>query len=258
MSRSSIKALFEQCLAGDYDDDLPWDAVHELRKIGTREVFNETVEWCHSPEPLYRARGLDILAQIGRTMETRQNFFPDESFAVVAKLLDVETDDRPLSSAIYALGHIDNPGSVPLIARWATHPNCDVRFAVAWALGSFANDPLSIQKLIVLMQDDDDDVRDWATFSLGVQGVTDTPDIREALMKRIDDPFEDVRMEAFIGLGKRKDARIAPMLLSIFSQEEVKSGYIEAAELLLELESNDCQDWKVSHYAESIRIIILE
>lgn len=261
MPSSPIEDLFEQSLVGAYDDDLPWNAVYELRTIGTREVFEKAAMWCTLPNPLHRARGADILAQIGRTMETRKNAFPYESFATVSQLLAVETDVQPLASAIYALGHIDNPIAVPLIVRWAAHPNCDVRFAVAFALGSFADDPVSIQQLIVLTQDIDEDVRDWATFGLGVQGDTDTPAIRDALMQRIDDPFEDARMEAFKGLGKRGDARIIPMLLSVLDDndvDDVAGGYIEAAEQLLEIEGVDCSGWKISDYVNGIRVAILK
>ena len=197
------------------------------------------------------------MAQIGRTMETRKNAFPDESFATVNQLLAVETEAQPLASAIYALGHMDNPIAVPLIVKWAAHPNCDVRFAVACALGSLDHDPVSIRHLLGLMQDIDEDVRDWATFGLGNLGETDTPEIRDALMQRIDDPFEDARMEAFIGLGKRKDVRIIPMLLSVLDGDEVKVGYIDATEELLGVKGDECRDWKISDYANRIRELYL-
>lgn len=69
MTDGDIDELFAQTLQGDYDDDKPWDAVQSLRRIGTRQVFDKAVEWIKSAEPLERARGLDVIAQLGKTAE---------------------------------------------------------------------------------------------------------------------------------------------------------------------------------------------
>ena len=141
MPLSVIEALLEKTLVGNYDDDLPWDAVNELRAIGTKEVFDKAASWCECPQPLVRARGLDILAQIGCTPETHEHAFPDEALKTISNLLDIEAEEQPISSAIYALGHIRNPISLSWIVEKAAHPSCDVRHAVAFALGSFPDDP---------------------------------------------------------------------------------------------------------------------
>jgi HEAT repeat protein len=255
MTLTCVEALFRQTLAGDYDDDLPWAAVDELRTIGTDEVFRLAAAWCRSPEALCRARGADILAQIGRTMKTHANTHVEESFAAITALMETEKDERALSSAISALGHIGNPASVPLIIKWGRHQHGDVRHAVAFALGSFPDDLQSVQELIALMQDNDPNVRDWATFGLGVLGETDTPEIREALMQRTSDTFENARMEAFEGLGKRKDTRIIPGLLTALSQDEVFEVYVDAARQLLGLEEADCQNWDVPDYVRELRML---
>ena len=49
------------------------------------------------------------------------------------------------------------------------------------------------------------DLRDWATFGLGVQGSSDSFAIRDALLERLSDADQDVREEAMVGLGKRKN-----------------------------------------------------
>lgn len=56
-----------------------------------------------------------------------------------------------------------------------------------------------------LTQDTDEDVRDWATFGLGVFGQLDSPEIREALVTRLSDTNADVRAEALAGLAARKE-----------------------------------------------------
>jgi HEAT repeat protein len=103
-----------------------------------------------------------------------------------------------LDSAISALGHLDNTDAVPVILHYPDHPDETVRFAVAFALGCFPNDPQSVRGRLKLTSDANADVRDWAVFGLGVQGDADSPEIREALLQCLDDPDEDVREEAAV------------------------------------------------------------
>lgn len=175
MIDGDIDELFAQTLKGDYDDDKPWDAVRSLRWIGTRQVFDKAVEWTESAEPLERARGLDVIAQLGKTAEHPSNSFPQESYDVVVKAVQREREVQPLNSAVSALGHIDDPRAVPLIAAFHSHPSVEIRFTVACALGCFPNEPLSVQTLLTLMEDADANVRDWATFGLAVLGDRDSP-----------------------------------------------------------------------------------
>jgi HEAT repeat protein len=58
-----------------------------------------------------------------------------------------------------------------------------------------------------LSNDEDERVRDWATFALGVQTERDTPELREALADRLEDSSPDVRAEAARGLALRGDQR---------------------------------------------------
>ena len=225
-----------------------------LRHIGTRQVFDRAAEWCNSDDPLIRARGADVLAQLGKTVEHPTNSFPEDSYLLVSQLLQKETDPRPLSSAISALGHIENLLAIPLIVRHHRHQSADVRFSVACALGAFAlfNDPLTIKTLLVLMEDENDDVRDWATFGLGVQGDSDSEEIRDALFRRISDSNDDVREEAIVGLAKRKDQRVLPSLIAALEQPKMTDRVIEAAYLMLDMQG-DRKDWKARDYVGALR-----
>ncbi|MGQ0444767.1 MAG: HEAT repeat domain-containing protein, partial [Beijerinckiaceae bacterium] len=238
--------------SGGYDDDAPWDAIRSLRAAGTREVFDTAVEWCRAATPLMRARGADVLAQLGVRIG-RPHAFPEESHAVLLDLLQRESDPQPIASTIFALGHIGNPLSLPAILKFVSHDDAGVRFAMAYALGSFPNDPTSIACLLRLMSDPDDSVRDWATFSVGVLGDTDTGAIRDALVRRLEDPCQDARMEAMAGLGKRRDRRVLPGLISDLEQpEEAMYGVIEAAYLMLGLERAP-NGWTSRDFAEALR-----
>jgi HEAT repeat protein len=233
MAQEQLDELFAQTLTGDCDDESAWEAVRTLRRMGTREVFEQAAEWCGSESPLKRARGADVLAQLGRTVDHPSNNFSEESFSIISALPQREKDPWPLSSAVHALGGIGNALAVPLVIEHRLHPDADVRFAVACVLGTFATDPRSVDELLGLMRDADEDVRDWATFGLGVLGDLDSPEIRDALWERVSDPNRDVREESLVGLSKRKDQRAVPALIDELNQPEISSRVIEAADAFL-------------------------
>jgi hypothetical protein len=257
---TEIEELFQKTLEGDYDDEDdeggPWEAVSKLQAIATdeshgRAVFDKAVQWCRNNKPAKRRRGIDILAQLGKTEDHPEVVFAADSYAVVVSVLEDELDEQVIDSCLVALGHLGNPDAVPLILEHRSNPDPDVRFAVTFALSCFADEPASIPALLQLMDDPDPDVRDWATFGLGVQGSADTPQIREALVERLDDGNPDTREEAVAALGKRKDLRVLPDLLDLLQQEEVSYGVVEAACHLLDLgEINE--EWGADDYIEAL------
>ncbi len=252
MTACGIDELFAQALSGDYEDEAPWEAVRALRSIGTREVFERAANLCGSSDPLSRARGADVLAQFGKTAGHRSNSFPEESYSVITDLVQRETAPQPLAAGIAALGHLDSPAAVPLIANFSSHPNTAVRFSVAFALGCFADDPFSAKSLLRLTEDTEEDVRDWATFGLGVLGNIDSAEIREALVRRLNDSDEDVREEAMVGLGKRKDPRVFSTLMAALEQPETTGRVIEAACLMLGID-DEREGWEGTDYAAALR-----
>jgi HEAT repeat protein len=257
MTLEDIDQLFAQTLMGEYEDEQPWEAVSALRRIGSREVFDRAAAWCKSEIPLERARGASVLAQLGKSVEHRTNTFPEESYLAVLQMLQVEKEVMPLSSAIAALGHLDNSRAVPLIIDHFQNSTQDVRFAVACALGSFPNHPLAVQTLLTLTQDPDEDVRDWAVFGLGVQGDVDSAEIRDALFSRLNDSNEEVREEAMVGLAKRKDQRVLPALREALTPHEsgdsgVRMRISEAADYMLGIEE-ESRDWGAAQYLAALQ-----
>lgn len=234
MSDSEIDALFSKTLIGHYDDDAPWKAVHTLRKLGTSQVFDRASEWCCSSNESERERGLDILAQIGTGSDAETILsLRKKALPIVLELLEKEKAAGPTASAVYSLGHLGLPEAIPVIVSYAKHFNPDVRHAVAFALGSFANERMSVETLLALMKDDDDSVRDWATFGLGAQGDADNRLVRDALAAALDDHDQDVSFEAAIGLGRRRDRRAAGALEIILSEDADNLAATGAANLLL-------------------------
>jgi HEAT repeat protein len=163
-----------------------------------------------------------------------------------------EKDPLPLVSAIYALGHIGNPLAVPLVVEHSLHSNADVRHAVAYALGCFAGDSRAVDTLLALMQDVDEDVRDWATFGLGVLGDLDSEKIRDALYQRMTDPNRDVREESLVGLAKRHDHRALPALIAELNEPEISMRITDAAESFLG-EGEDRKNWHQDSYVAALR-----
>jgi HEAT repeat protein len=231
--KSSEIDLFLKTLEGDYDDEAPWAAVNELQRRGARDVFDFAARWLRSSDLLKRARGADVLAQLG-VGEGRTHAFPKETVALLLALLRKEKEIRPLASAVVALGHLHDLRTLPTILSFVPHENAEIRHAVAFALGCFAEDSLAIAGLLTLTTDHDRDVRDWATFGLGVMSDADAPEIRDALSQRLDDDFLDARQEAIAGLAKRRDRRVLPALIAALeAPDEATRVVIDAARAML-------------------------
>ncbi len=242
MNEAEIEALFARTLTDDPEDESRWEAIHTLRSTGGRLIFDRAMAWCNSGDERKQLSGIDILAQIGKTAEHPVTEYTDESYPVIEALLLGNPSTEMKSSAIAALSHLENPAAIPLICSFRSDPDAEARFSVAAALGyPFADDPRAVETLLELMRDEDEDVRDWATFSLGSQGDADSPAIREALVERLGDSFPDAREEAVIALAKRKDLRVLPALIELLQAEIMCYCAEEAAHYLLDLEWDDKQ-----------------
>jgi HEAT repeat protein len=241
LSSAQIDALLERAIAGDYESDDAWEAVSVLHLTHSRRVFDSAAAWCTSSDPLKRARGADILSQLG---------FPEEAFSLLVPMI-AEKDVIAQRAAISALGHVGNAQAVPLIASFVNHADALIRLSVTHVLGAFANDPASVSGLLQLVRDPDPDVRDWAVFGLGVLGDVDSPEIRDALLRCLEDPDEDVREEAAVGLARRRDPRVVPYLRSMLSGPELKERVAGATATFLQLEPAP-DDWNAEDYLAAL------
>jgi HEAT repeat protein len=256
MTSSEILQLFSNTITGDYEDENAWEAVSALQKDGSRETFDTAAKWIRAEEPLKRARAAAVLAQLRQPGWSGTGepiwMFRDESFALVIEMLESENEALVLGSGISALGHLRNSAAIPVILKYLNHPDQDVRFSAALALGCFPDDELAISGLLALTQDEDADVRDWAVFGLGVQGSADLTEIRAALLRCLSDVDEDVREEAAVGLGKRKDLRLLPVLRGMLDAPDLKSRVAEAASALLSL-PEDPTEWSAGDYKDALQ-----
>ncbi len=228
----SIPELFAAAIDWSREDGWgDWAAVVALQRIGSKEVLEKALKLLESADPRSRARAADILGQLGSPGRS----YPDECLTAVAELIAQDTDSRVLQAAAVAIGHLGDPRGTREVIKVADNPDPDVRHAVAFALAG-RTDPDAIATLIHLMSDETAHVRDWATFGLGEMNSVDTPEIREALYRRIDDVDEDTRYEALCGLARCGDLRSVPALIDAISKDKDNYSLWLPAETLLKID----------------------
>jgi HEAT repeat protein len=189
---------------GELDEDKAWEAVVALHFRGTAEVLQRARALCESDCCQEQRLGADILGQLG----VPNRSFPAECASILIRMLGNERDADVLQAIFVAVSHLDDDPRVSRgAAAYSEHHDPDVRHAVVLALTGY-EDSIAVNCLIRLTTDSDSDVRDWATFGIGAQLKLDTPEIRAALMARLDDADDDTRGEAMIGLARRKDHRV--------------------------------------------------
>lgn len=219
MDDRSTEELFRAAMAEDYDDAgefdvVPaWEAVQALRRRATPEVFAMACHYAASDDARERQRGLDVLAHLSK--------FEADAVPVAMQHLG-DSNHKVANSAAWALCHLNGPEARAALVTLRKHPYRDVRHAVATALGH-GECPGRVETLLELIEDPEEVVRDWATWALGRMPESpfeDTPQIREALRKRLSDSYKDVRYEALWGLALRKDP---DALLKLAAK--IESGY---------------------------------
>lgn len=230
MNGHSVPELIALSLQGDKEDDAAWEAVRELRERGSDEVFEAAVKLLHSASARERGRGADILAQLGG--RRRSDELITKCADEVLSALATEQDAAVLDAMGAALGHLRDDRAVPALQPLKNHPDADVRMGVVMGMMPH-RDPVAIQTLIELSRDADEDVRNWATFSLGTQAEdVDTPELRDALFDRLTESNAELRGEALVGLAMRKDPRVLEPLRRELEGDTVIVLAVEAAQAL--------------------------
>ena len=211
-------------------------AVCDLEKIGTREILDRAIALTRSGDPQERRCGASILGQLG--WKQGPETFREERLGAILGLMH-DGDARVLRSAAVALSHIKDPRGVSALIAHIHHEDEWVRDAVAFAL-SGRSEPEAIDALIVMMEDPVAIVRDWATMGVGQSGNMDTPAIRAALHRRLDDPEDDVRIEALEGLARCGDLSVVPLLIRRMRAEPENYPLMLPATAFLKI------DWKTN------------
>ncbi|MDH6705786.1 hypothetical protein P3T27_002508 [Kitasatospora sp. MAA19] len=206
----------------DPDDDDGWvDYVSLLWRAAAdgAAALPLGLELIGSADPIERVAGCDLLRDTGNQHEAVR---AGTATALVA-LAQRETEGRVLKSLARAIEQTHDPRAVPVLVTLAGHPDAEVREEVARSFAEVVTglpDGPDIHALIGLTQDPDPNVRDWATFTLGVQAEVDSPAIRAALWERTADEHAETRTEAIRGLACRHDPRAVPLLAELIDNPE--------------------------------------
>ena len=234
MESKSTNELIDLALAEEEREEVvpkDYSAIQALHARGTREVLEAGTALCRSLSPSHRRVGAIILGELGTLPRT----FPEECCEVLLDLVQKESDESVVSSAIFALGHLGNRRCEAHLVALHHSPNPTIRHAIAFALCG-TELPTSIEVLLKFMDDPDYRVRDWATTSIGQTVSADSPEVREALLRRATDPDELTRAEAIHGLARRKDARVIPYLIAGLKEDrEHIYLFVDAAKTFLDL-----------------------
>ncbi|MEU9132057.1 HEAT repeat domain-containing protein [Kitasatospora sp. NPDC048540] len=176
-------------------------------------------ELIRSPDPVDREAGCALLGHAG----DRHEELRAEAATALIGLARRESGSGVLAALARALGGTADRRAVPVLVTLAGHPDAGVREQVAAAFPGVATglpDGPDTAALITLTRDPDPQVRNWATFSLGLQLETDSPAIRAALWERTRDEDPDAREEGIHGLARRHDPRAVPLLLELLGHPD--------------------------------------
>jgi HEAT repeat protein len=216
------------------DEDTQWYFIAALRCRGGETEFRLAAQLTAAANPDHRCIGAQILAQLGPLERSPltgvKATFVTESVDLLLPML-ADQDPSVVCSAAYALGHRGDDRAIGPLCQLVDYPDADVRHGVASALGGFEDDR-AIQVLLRLTTDADESVRDWATFAIGSLIETDTPEIRSALLARMDEDNGEIRGEALVGLARRNDSRTLPLVRAELQRPYAGGWVLEAAELL--------------------------
>jgi len=231
--RTASRAVVEQFRASftglrevrdkEVEDDSGLGLVHYR---GGKEEFRLGVEYSESADPLDRAVGAKILAELGWGDET----YLEDSVDVLIRLL-ADPEAVVVAAAAAAFAHRSDDRAVPDLVRLVASTDSAIRYGVTVGLAG-NDDPDAVAALIILSRDEDREVRDYAVFALGSGTDLDTPAIREALHLAMGDSDSEIRGEALVGLAERKDERVKPALIEEWKTDEISILSLEAAEVL--------------------------
>ncbi len=193
-------------LINNKTDKSRWDNIIALRKRPSEELFLKCVELTKSDNTKIRKIGIDILAQLGLSPRP----FLKETLKIYFELLEAETEPDVLMSLLYSFGHNNeelDKEQIEKICSFINNENNWVKEGLVYALLGIDN-LTAIQTLVKLSSDKLSHIRNWATFGLGTQIERNNKNIRETLWNRVNDKHQETKLEAIVGLAKRKDNRV--------------------------------------------------
>lgn len=205
-----------------------WDYISIIRQRTTKKVFEKSVQFAQSKNPNEKIIGIDVLAQLGIPPRP----FLKTTIKLFFELLKDEKNPKVLMSLLFAIGHNNENltnKQIGKLAEFTTTENPLIKEGLVFSL-LMINHPKAIESLITLSSDKLNHIRDWTTFGLGTQIDEDNLKIRNALWKRVNDKHQKTKLEAILGLAKRKDNKIKPIIVQELLNGEYGIVLFEAIE----------------------------
>ena len=210
--------LVSQLLAGDGYASLTAGA--ELGRVWDGPLLGLATGLLVDPDPERRVRGAGVLGvvfEVGHASGRR----PPGS--VVGALLTAAAGESELVVVEALVGALCSSGDSRALA-WLTgltgHPDRGVRESLGVGLPGFGpGEPAAVAAVRRLLDDEDPDVRDWASFAYvnGLETVDD-PGLRDRLLElAAGDGVAATRYQAIGALAARGDRRVLPALAEALS-----------------------------------------
>jgi HEAT repeat protein len=143
--------------------------------------------------------------------------FVDDVLALYRDTAGGQGDDPLLRRYLaLALGRLGDARAVPELRATLQKEAADPQTLIyaAWALGTI-HDPAALPELLALSRHDDAGLRKAAVHALG---AFETAEAHETLRAALNDATEDVRWNAAVALGRRKDAAAGPVLATMLDR----------------------------------------
>ncbi|MFJ5233578.1 HEAT repeat domain-containing protein [Kitasatospora sp. NPDC088391] len=216
----------------DQDGHAYWGLLDEaLVADGGAAALRTGTALLAAADPLARQVGCDLLSGAADRYAPARGPVAEALTALAA----TETAVGVLRSLAAGLGRTADPRALPVLLRLAGHPDAELRFHVACALGSVEDggpDGEDVRALLRLTADEDAEVRNWAVFSLGCLRDHDTPAVRAALWRCAEDADAEVRQEAARCLARRHAPGTVELVARLLADDGPGTHLLEAAEIL--------------------------
>jgi hypothetical protein len=217
----------------DADNDDYWDPIRCLQ-YRLSSICSRIEPMLENANPKHR----DVAATIFGQNSVKEKWDVPYCADLLLSAINRETSAEVLTSIIHALGNLNDSRRIEAVLPFANHPGSNVRYAVVHCISGLS-DHRAIQALIQLSTDTDRDVRNWATFGIASLIDTDTKEIREALVARLNEKDDEIRGEAFIGLAIRGDASVIPAFLRELDEQDSEvlrqwTLVVDAADAIIE------------------------
>ena len=242
-----IEAALDALAATWASDDEPWEparslqmALAPLRALSDQEIATFVMPLATDARPVARGLVPAVLRYLRAKEEPAS--WPERAPRYAERILALaasEPHDDVLAEQLAAFVDLGDPRGVQLARRLASHEDASMRRVVASVLTSLAPDVEVDPLLIALSCDPDDDVRSWATF--GLRFAEPSEAVRDALFARRDDPHEETRGEALVGLAVHRDPRVVSHVLVALHARPPTWLALEAAE-----------EWPHADYARAL------